>query len=78
MDGNISARASFSVVITLPQLEQIYRSIGPGDINQLASGSVSKLLTIDGSGKATFSGVTIPNNVGVGDVIFYEPIILTP
>jgi hypothetical protein len=51
---------------------QIYRSVGVGGENEIASGTATALLTIDGSGNLTFSGTTIPNRVGVGDVVVYD------
>ncbi|MDD4902432.1 MAG: choice-of-anchor Q domain-containing protein [Patescibacteria group bacterium] len=51
---------------------QIYRSVGVGGENEIASGTITALLTIDGSGNLTFSGTTMPDRVGVGDAIVYD------
>ena len=49
----------------------IYRSVGPGKVIALATGtSPANNLTISGS-TAAFT-LEIPNNVGVGDVIQYD------
>ncbi len=70
--GNISSSMSDTVTVTIPPATPIYRSVGPSNTNELASGTATALLTIDASGNATFSGTTIPNNVGVGDAIVYD------
>jgi|WetSurMetagenome_2_1015567.scaffolds.fasta_scaffold01475_10 hypothetical protein len=63
----VSSDYIFDMVTT-----QIYRSVGVGGENEIASGTATALLTIDGSGNATFSGTTIPDRVGVGDAIVYD------
>ena len=49
----------------------IYRSVGVGGENEIAS-STTGTLTIDASGNLTFSGTSMPNRVGVGDAIVYD------
>lgn len=49
----------------------IYRSVGPNNISPLESGNVSKFMTITNS-IATFSGVALAGNIGVGDAIQYD------
>lgn len=51
----------------LPAIVKIYRSVGPGNTAPLAASDGTTTLTIAGT-TATFS-TTLPDNVGVGDVI---------
>ncbi|HTW96604.1 MAG TPA: fibronectin type III domain-containing protein [Candidatus Methylomirabilis sp.] len=64
--------SAITTVTTLPTNLIIYRSVGPSQTNELASGTATALLTIDSAGNTSFSGTTIPDNVGVGDVILYD------
>jgi hypothetical protein len=50
----------------------IYRSIGPDSTLPLAAGSFIFSLTIDGTGTNADFGTTLPNTVGVGDVLLYH------
>jgi parallel beta-helix repeat protein len=69
--GNVSTSGFASTTITLPSNTQIYRSVGPVNTNELASGTGAFLLTISSS-TAAFSGGSLPANVGVGDVVVYD------
>ena len=50
----------------------IFRSAGYMSTNELASGTAGFLITINSAGTTTFSGGTIPNNVGIGDAVIYD------
>jgi hypothetical protein len=50
----------------------IYRSVGPGNTMPLAAGSLIFTLTIDGTGTNADFGTTLPNTVGVGDILLYH------
>jgi hypothetical protein len=77
-DGYFSPTISqFSItatdgIETIATATQIYRSVGVGGENEIASGTASKLLTIDASGNMTFTGTAMPARVGVGDAIVFD------
>jgi len=67
----LSLAFTAALVTTCYAATVIYRSVGPGATDPLASGTSSGYtLSISGS-TATFSG-DIPSNVGVGDAIQYD------
>ena len=50
----------------------IFRSVGVGGTNELASYGTVGDLTVRRFRQPSFSGTTMPNRVGVGDAIVYD------
>lgn len=72
IDAQVGTSVQFSITIKIPNPVDIYRSVGPGQTTALANNtSTSATLSIAGD-TATFTGGTIPDNIGVGDVLFFD------
>lgn len=74
INGNAPPDESSGVTIVSTTLNPtvIYRSVGPGNRNILAQGSVQGNLTVDNATSTATFASALPDDIGVGDAIVYD------